>query len=308
MTNESHQDDDTYWPEPRLSPALARDWFRDRIAAREPASLVRLGNSEFSMLGYGSIASWSQTSQALKGWFGRDDFEPHLLEHLAEQLRRAVRHATVVGLPRPSRQRSDEYCKRVRHVFTEHALYTTRQIFTDCGIHRFWQMLLAYRELLSDLPFLGIVGCRDVAARVSATFHIAEVDVFPIPAAPAAPGAFEHLGPHFPDHFNRVCRELEVPYRGAVFIIGAGGLGKIYANLIHERGGIAIDIGSALDGWAMQPTRGFLRQDPDLFSLEPYGQSEGWEPKLLMERYRRLIGRVYYGARPTDEEIAFYQE
>jgi hypothetical protein len=45
---------------------------------------------------------------------------------------------------------------------------------------------------------------------------------------------------------------------GKVFLVGAGGLGKIYCMLIKEHGGLAYDIGALFDGWAGLYTRPYL--------------------------------------------------
>ena len=50
--------------------------------------------------------------------------------------------------------------------------------------------------------------------------------------------------------------ELEVPYRGAVFLVAGGLLGKIYCHRIRELGGIALDIGALADAWVGINTRG----------------------------------------------------
>lgn len=308
MNNQSSPSHCPFWPEPRLSPIAARDWLRDRIAAREPASLIRLGDGEFAVLGYGDMSPWSQTSQALHVWFGRDDFEPLLLEKLATQLRDAVRSATVVGLPRPSRQATDPFCAWVGTTFERFFLQTPAQIYTDCAVHRLWQMLLAYREILAGLPFLGIISSRDIGPHIGATFGVAHVEVYPVPSERSALGAFESIGSHFPQRFEQLCDTLTVPYRGAVFLVGAGALGKIYAEVIRQRGGIAIDVGSVLDGWASQATRGFLVQDPDQFSLQIYDRTAGWPAEQLVSRYRGLLRSVFYRLPPSDEEIAFYEQ
>jgi hypothetical protein len=295
-----------YAPSQQLSPLVARDWFKARIAAKEPASLIRLGDGEFSWLGYGELAPWEQTSFSLKVWFGRDDFPSSQLLQTANRLKEAVRNATVVGLPRGSRQQRDPFCAAVDEIFDSFNLTQPGQLFTDCGVHRYWQMLLAYRDLLDDLPFLGIVTCRDISERVKTTFRIKEVELYPIPSERKALGAFESQEPHYPQRFEQLCEEISVPYRGAVFLVGAGALGKIYADVIFQRGGIAIDVGSTLDGWSGVPSRGFLRQDPAVFGLECYAETCNLGPDDVITRYRSLLRSVFYSLRPTEEEISFY--
>ena len=297
-----------FWPEPRVAPIAARDWIKARIIDGTPTSLIRLGDGEFSWLGYGTLAPWQQTSASLRVWFGRDDFGPLQLEKTANRLRLAVRRATIIGIPRPSRQLRDPFCGYVRGLFDLHELTSQGQLFTDSGVHRFWQMLLAYRDLLKGLPFLGIVSSRDIGDQVRTTFGVKNVVTYPVPSERGMPGAFEGHGPHYPERFDQLCGELTVPFRGAVFLIGAGALGKIYADIVCQLGGIALDIGSVLDGWAAMPSRGFLRQDPDSFVLNCYPQTSQLEADAVLARYRRLLYDSFYTHPPTDEELAFYQE
>jgi hypothetical protein len=286
----------------------ARDWIKSRITSKTPTSLIRLGDGEFSWLGYGGPAPLQQTALALNVWFGRDDFDPVLLAATADRLRLAVRRATVIGLPRPSRQLSDPFCGYVNELFAQYELASAGQIFTDCGVHRFWQMMLAYRDLLTGLPFLGLVSGRDVSEHVRSTFSIDKIDVYQVPAERAMLGPFEGSGPHYPERFDQLCGELIVPFRGAVFLIGAGALGKIYADVISERGGIALDVGSVLDGWAGQASRGFLRQDPTSFGLDCYRQTVGLGAEEALDRYRNLLKSSFYGHTPSQEEFGFYEE
>ena len=51
------------------------------------------------------------------------------------------------------------------------------------------------------------------------------------------------------DRYREILRDLVVPEPGAIFLVAAGLLGKVYCARIHELGGIAIDIGSLADGW-----------------------------------------------------------
>ena len=121
-------------------------------------------------------------------------------------------------------------------------------------------------------------------------------------------GAFESLGPHYPERFEQLCDELIIPFRGAVFLIGAGGLGKIYADIVCQRGGIALDVGSVLDGWAAKATRGFLWQDPDSFGLDCYRETINLRPDEVLSRYRDLLKNSLFVQVPNAEELAFYEE
>jgi hypothetical protein len=299
--------DHIFSPKPFFSPRAILDWFVKRIASRKPASLIRLGDGEFAWLGYNSIAPWEHTSRSLNIWFARDNFDPEQLESTANRLQDAVRAATVIGIPRASRQRREVYCQYVNKIFATHQLTRQGQFYTDCGVHRFWQMLLGYRELLQNLPFLGVVTSRDIANRLSEVFNIKKVVLYPIPSERKALGNFEDIGSHYPERFEQLCSELTVPFRGAVFLVGAGALGKIYADVIYQRGGIALDIGSILDAWAGVGSRSFLIKDPDIFALDCYQTMWNSTPEEILARYRNLLKQTFFGNPPTDQERTFLE-
>jgi len=73
--------------------------------------------------------------------------------------------------------------------------------------------------------------------------------------------------PHFPDMYHELYRRIDVPRRGAVFLVAGGMLGKIYCTWIRERGGIAIDAGSVVDAWMGFNTRPGLFDRPDEWLL-----------------------------------------
>ena len=71
-----------------------------------------------------------------------------------------------------------------------------------------------------------------------------------------------HGIPIWPDVVDRIRDELEVRQRGEVFLVGAGLFGKELCIRVRERGGIALDLGSCLDGMADKVTRGPNRPKP----------------------------------------------
>lgn len=168
----------------------------------------------------------------VEGVVWRDDFPPTQLLQTANRLREAVRNATVIGLPRGSRQQRDPSFAAVGKIFDSFQLKQPGQLFTDCGVHRFWQMLLAYRDLLADLPFLGIVTSRDIGERVKTTFGMENVALYPVPSERKRLGAFEDQAPHYPQRFEQLCEVISVPYRGAVFLVGAGALGMLFFSAV----------------------------------------------------------------------------
>ena len=89
----------------------------------------------------------------------------------------------------------------------------------------------------------------------------------------------EHL-----HRFLELRETLAVPFRGAVFVVGAGAPGKIYCQWIKERGGIALDIGSICDGWA-----GGARLRKPCNQLALYEETPPFGLAEAIRHYNRMI-------------------
>jgi len=222
--------------------------------AGEPASLIRLGDGEGRLLGYPEIVEKTSDNansldHSLQIWFGRDDFNLNDLKDLSLQLRESVKNADIVGLPRLKQYQAHLVYRYVSQAITRFNLLNDTPVITDAAIHRYFQFGLFYRLLLDNLDFIGLItGRPQLAAIVKGTFNIEEVKQYLIPAEAIHPGGLE--GNHYPDRFLSLKAELQVPYQGAIFLVGAGALGKIYCDWIKQQGGIAIDIGSICDSWS----------------------------------------------------------
>jgi hypothetical protein len=88
--------------------------------------------------------------------------------------------------------------------------------------------------------------------------------------------------PHYPDRYEELRHGLHVPFKGAVFLVGAGPLGKVYCHWIRERGGIALDIGSLFDAWAGIASRQRIAKLFRYMTLDAYT-----EPTTEVERHAR---------------------
>ena len=222
--------------------------------AGEPASLIRLGDGEGRLLGFPEIVEKTSDKvhcldHSLHIWFGHDDFKTNHLIDLSLQLRDAVKNADIVGLPRLKQYQAHLVYRYVSQSISRYHLLNEAQIITDAAIHRYLQFGLFYRLLLENLDFVGLItGRPQLAAIIKDTFNIEEVKQYLIPAEAIHPGGLS--GEHYPDRFFSLKAELQVPYQGAVFLVGAGALGKIYCDWIKWQGGIAIDIGSICDSWS----------------------------------------------------------
>jgi hypothetical protein len=118
-------------------------------------------------------------------------------------------------------------------------------------------------EVMRGVPSATVISCLDgLDARIREMFGIADVDLIRIPSESHAPhldrsahAAGRPDRPHFPQVFWDLMHALARPHHGRVFLIAAGTFGKYYACVIKQHGGIALDLGSIVDGWMRLASR-----------------------------------------------------
>lgn len=133
-------------------------------------------------------------------------------------------------------------------------------------LHRTGKM----NEIMRDVKSLTIISCLEgLDNRVKEMFGIQDVEQINIPSenyAPHLAGRTDvHDRPHFPPVFWDLMHSLSRPHHGRVFLIAAGTFGKYYACVIKKHGGIALDMGSVVDGWMRLASRPFYNS---LFNIE----------------------------------------
>lgn len=115
-------------------------------------------------------------------------------------------------------------------------------------------------DLLAGHP-VSVISCRDLKPVIERSWRVDDVAVYQVPSAHATrevDGGYEtamHDVPIWPDAHHRICSELSVRERGEVFLVGAGVFGKDLCIRIRGLGGIALDMGAALDHIAGKLTR-----------------------------------------------------
>jgi hypothetical protein len=302
-------------PWPRLSPLECAEWIRWRIRRRIPTSVLRLGDGEFAVLGFGLESPRTATDRALRIWMGdrAGNLDDVAIGRLAEDLRAAVRSADLIGIPRPSRQKGEQECGNIVPIVRHHHLRRCAQVFTDSGLHHFLQMSLSFKLILANLPFLGLITPRDLGPSLEEQFGIATTRRYPVaaerfhftsPADDVRQTWPDVEPPHYPDRYLELLEELQVPFRGAVFLVGAGAFGKVYCHKIRSLGGIAIDVGSLLDAWAQLSTRKRIHDLMPLFSLAAY-DNKASRLHDRRERLRESLVGSYLSNRIYPGEIAF---
>jgi tetratricopeptide (TPR) repeat protein len=238
------------------------------IDERRGFSLIRLGDGE------GAFARISREDEAkyetLYGWMRRDwatalygaQFDPKGTgyESLVETLMDTALEQDVIGVP---------YHSWIDH---EYNISSTRGVPCCLNVHRGLLAEPSRRPLLCDqrihvelhyqgyvepilrrVGSIGVISCHSQLPEImKARFGLSEVELFKIPGEKYTEGmrdAEQMQGDHFPFVFWDIIRRLSVPHHGRVFMIAAGTLAKYYAATIKKHGGIALDLGSLVDGW-----------------------------------------------------------
>lgn len=218
------------------------------VKSGQPGAVIRLGDGEGALIGFPDITSSSHCDNFMKIWFGRKDIDEDTKIWIGRQIRDAIKVADIVGVPRAKQIEKHPLYEAVPLALRKFNLLKDNAYLADAALHRQLQFALFYRRLLKNRDFVGIITSRDITEQLKNTFNIAYIDHYRIMGESKFAG--NETTPHYPDGFNKIKETLRVPYRGALFLVGAGGLGKIYCRWIKEKGGFALDIGSIFDAWA----------------------------------------------------------
>lgn len=244
------------------------------IAARQPYSLIRLGDGEGRFLAFLDPAMGSlmrpEEHQAIgqsiwSNWFAADLAEtgPAQLTALRAALRASLEGADIIGLPLESRLTVDNYHlgylayldRYVSGILDRQPQIMVADAFVNNELHRLSPFCA---DLLRGLDFIGVIGPHPaLAGRLAAHLGIPAHATQLIPGEmrlPDRPELTRGRG-HFPERYAAILREMTLPRPGAVVLVAAGLLGKIYCARVKELGGIAIDIGSVVDAWMGFNTR-----------------------------------------------------
>ena len=272
---------------------------RGCVRARHPMSVIRLGDGEGAIMGYPTMTTRMDVDRSLKIWLRHTDVDDRDVVRLSEALKEAVREADIVGAPRRKQiQDGFRLWRTVHEELSAFQLPGPDTALTHTALHRLLQHALLYRPLLRDADFLGVITCRRVEEPLRELFGIGEVRWYGVRGELEDTGEIET--PHFPDGFEELRETLEVPYRGAVFLVGAGVFGKIYCQWIKERGGIAIDIGSVFDAWA-----GVGRVGESELALDVYRQHPRIGRADAIRRYNALADKFALDVPKGDTEAKY---
>ena len=266
---------------------------RESMQAKRPASFIRLRDGEGKTLGYPETANRVDVNYQMHLSIGSDSLmwrlskRPYQLQilflklltwtatwreedilTLTRDMRHAVANADILGLPAKYEVKAYPPIRAVLEALIKFDLLQQegggRITQANSNIHLMLNAALLYRPLLENQEFVGLISSRDVGRKLKRNFGIREIRWYKI--RPERDHPNDITTPHYPDAYNTIRETLEVPYPGALFLVGAGIFGLAYCQWVKERGGIAIDIGSIFDSWSGD---GRLTDRP-MRRLDPY--------------------------------------
>lgn len=237
-----------------------------------PFSLVRIGDGEGNLLGaldpdFRAARDFS-TRLILEMMFGDPDFTVQEIETIRDDMRRAVLSADVLGVSDHVRigrlqtlRQIPEGREDVRGYMgsCESILQVARLLREGDGhghvavsnhAHRYMMPWLA--QVVAEAKQIVLVGPYDLTRQFAASFGRADLQMRLIPnQASSSPGEGAKW---FPDLYQSLIDDLPVR-SGTLVLAAAGVLGKPLCAAAKARGGVALDIGSAVDVWRGKPVR-----------------------------------------------------
>ncbi len=233
------------------------------ISTRTPGAMVRFGEGEGRVLAAepGDAASEKMAIKKLRRQTGLT-FSAEEMFKVKALVTKALDEADVLGL-RIGASFPDEHKQwgeRIASIYAERVANGRKPTYlAHCLVNG--DLYRAMPELVSGRR-VSVVSCRDVRSSLEDEYGAHDVAVYQVPSQYVVrdvDGAYEsalHDVPIWPDFYRDLRADVEVRKQGEVFLVGAGVFGKELCIRIRELGGIALDMGSALDKMASKVTRG----------------------------------------------------
>jgi hypothetical protein len=259
-------DDPTVLEKPQFA-----EWLARRVEERAPTAVVRFGDGEESVLGARlddaksmEVATWKldgetglsftpeevlEVGDALAVTFDQADVLGILFSYQGTILDNQLVEGEMNGL-------TSLYLKRLASGRTPAALASS---------HLHQEIVDILPEMLAGRR-VSVISCRDLKPVLEDEWGLEDVAVYQVPSQFSArdvDGAYEatmHDVAIWPSRHAEIQAGLTVRECGEVFLVGAGICGKDLCIRIRDLGGLAIDLGSALDRIVGKITRGPLRR------------------------------------------------
>jgi tetratricopeptide (TPR) repeat protein len=253
---------------------------RDRLANRRPFSLIRLGDGEANALTYELSFAHRFADDAVareKIWWGRT-LAPQARAQLAARVHAAAGRSDALGFPtrewllRDVRLDSGQPLSKTKTGRGLLAITSELEAAIASGslpgrilvsahiaqdLHR-WNL---YGDLLEDAGEVVVVSCHPQvpeAMRNRFGAHVVKHVLVP-PGDATLEMQHRHLDDSEvpPASVDRALEQLGEWPRSRLVLVGAGYAGKVIVDEAHQRGGVALDLGSIFDRWVGLNTRSY---------------------------------------------------
>lgn len=231
------------------------------VKKREPLAAVRVSHAEIRAFGYPRYYPPIWLNRSLKVCFGDNIFVEDYADFLTD-LDDAIRSSDILGVPKPT-SRDLQHATNAIALDTQGIGADKAKFFGD--LH-FTLLLHGHLDrLIRDSVNVTLITSRDIAPGFRRKFNKPHTRQITIPGEARWMGVGERR--HVPDVYNELIQTLEIRERGELFLIGAGLATKKYCQVVRDRGGIALDLGSVFDLWAGAATRTGFEEQMHNYSL-----------------------------------------
>lgn len=254
-----------------LEPAGCAEMILTAVRERRPFSMVRLGDGEAAWLNFdaydeGKFSEMHRQNRTefLIDWFGSEKLiDDDGFLSFSRRLQNAFPGHDLIGIPPRSRIDLEAEHLSVRGVSTIinsfrflHLLDGANRGVLTCSNSINLSLLFEtnfYQNLFRHGGRFGIITSQPSLADKMREHGI---DIAYSYVVPGDSRNFHRTSDgtpecQYPDHVTRIDAELSSSdLGGIVFIVAAGYVGKKYLSTVRDRGGIALDAGSAADHWA----------------------------------------------------------
>ena len=239
----------------------------------EPFSLMRIGDGEGNIMGAFdpdfAVARCFSTRLILEMMFGTADFPVREIEAMRRDMADAIESADVLGVSDPVRigrlqilrdepgERQDvrgymgsyESILQVASRLRE----TGRRPPLAVSNHAHRHMMAHFPAIIAAAGRVTLIGPYDLGQAFMGAFG-REARTLLIPnQASSTPGEGAKW---YPEHHDALLAGIR-PTPGELFLVSAGLLGKGLCRHVKAGGGVALDIGSAVDVWRGKPVRAY---------------------------------------------------
>lgn len=244
-----------------LSPNnYAVNYIKNCLLFKKPCSLIRLGDGEAKLLSYPEYTSREKLEAQLKVWFGEKKLTEADIMFLKKELLEAVIESDILGLPghgRTFNKKNDNYttdainCQNLWKILVEKIGEKVLQgkLIVSANFHHEIQEKKTIIEIIRSCNKVGFISnASKLLNFYQLYFEPLKISFIKVPGETWS--RVEKSSSHYPKYYRDICEEINgQTFKGELWWVGAGVLGKIYTARLAAKGAVAIDLGAILDGW-----------------------------------------------------------